>query len=35
MLESNYSNEIERDEAQLERNNQDHRKWTVRHCLPP
>ncbi|KAI0314675.1 phospholipid/diacylglycerol acyltransferase [Amylostereum chailletii] len=28
MIDSNYSNGIERDEAQLERNNRDHRKWT-------
>ncbi|KAF9564814.1 phospholipid:diacylglycerol acyltransferase [Agrocybe pediades] len=28
MLESNYSNGIERDEKQLKRNNADHRKWS-------
>jgi len=27
-MQSNYSNGIERDEAALIRNNQDHRKWT-------
>lgn len=28
MLESNYSYGIERDEKQLKKNNQDHRKWS-------